>query len=111
MVGPIENIANELETSWMDDVKTSLQIDFVISRSLPVSDFTDTSFHPIHPVHVSKDEQMHIFPEPVYYIPILPSHNFNALRNNPQFRQSIITKSTKYRGQSGMRMSAELIPS
>lgn len=110
--GPIEKIANELEKSWMDDVKTSLHVDFVISRPQPVSDFTDTSFQPIHPVHVPKVEQMHIFPEPVYYIPILPSHNFNkALRNDLQFRQSIITKPTKHRVQSGMRMSAEPIPS
>ena len=106
--GPLETVAEELEKSWIDDVKTSLHIDFVISRSQPVSDFTDTSFHTIH---VPNLQQPHIFPEHVYYyIPVL-SHNFNnALRNNPQFRQNIITK-PKYRVQSGMRMLAEPIPS
>ena len=104
--GPLETVAEELEKSWIDDVKTSLHIDFVISRSLPVSDFTDTSFHTIH---VPKFQQLHIFPEQVYYFPVL-SHNFNnALRNNPQFRQNIITN-PKYRVQSGMRMLAEPIP-
>ena len=60
--GPLEKVAEKLEKSWMDNVKTSLHIDFVISRSLPVCDFTDTSFHTIH---VPKFQQPHIF---LYYL-------------------------------------------